>query len=488
MNKSDLKSVSQYLMLFFFIVLLLPLTHAQQAMEDSYLWPEDTLVANKLRNWQALKFGMIVHWGAYSEWGIVESWSLCPEDEPWCERKGPFKEYYHQYVEAYQRIPESFYPSAFDPDIWARAAKNAGMKYVVFTTKHHDGFSMFDTKYSDYKITGSKSAFASHPKSNVVREVFESFRSQGMAIGAYFSKADWNHEDYWWPYFPALDRNVNYDPKKYPEKWESFKRFTYNQIEELMTEYGSVDLLWLDGGWVRPEGSLTSETRPWLGKNQWIQDVDMPSIANMARKHQPGLLIVDRTVHGIYENYRTPEQQIPLQKPDYPWESCITLGDSWYSTGSAETYKSSRWAIHTLIKIISKGGNLLLGVGPDKTGAFVPEVLQVLNEIGSWIKSNGSAIYGTDPLWPYEYGNMYFTQKADQKKHFIFYLMEEGQSIPNQIELPTNFATEAFQAELLGYDKSVMIIMDKHSKKLSIPNEVQEEFADSPALVFVVVE
>jgi alpha-L-fucosidase len=215
------------------------------------------------------------------------------------------------------------------------------MKYLLFTTKYHDGLCMYDSRYTDYKITGSESIFSANPLSNIMAEVFNAFRDKGLGIGVYFSKADWHSHDYWWPYFPVFDRNVNYEPEKYPERWQRFREFTFNQLQELMTDYGDVDILWLDGGWVRPAGTLTEETRPWLGKNQWVQDIDMPAIAAMARTHQPGLLIVDRTVHGEFENYRTPEQQIPTYIPPYPWESCITLGDSWYHTGPRERYKSA---------------------------------------------------------------------------------------------------------------------------------------------------
>ncbi|MDP2236854.1 MAG: alpha-L-fucosidase [Bacteroidales bacterium] len=451
---------------------------------DVYLWPEDSLVGEKLNHWHDWKFGIIIHWGAYSEWGIVESWSLCPEDEPWCERRGPYAEDYAAYVKAYKDIQKQFYPEAFNPEGWAKAAKNAGMKYVVFTTKHHDGFSMFDTRYSDYKITGKESLFAQHPKSNVVKEVFTAFRNEGLAIGAYFSKADWHHHDYWWPYFPPVDRNVNYNPEKYPEKWQRFKEFNYNQIEELMTEYGSVDLLWLDGGWVRPAGSLTEETLPWLGKNQWIQDIDMPAIAEMAREQQPGLLIVDRTVHGEFENYRTPEQQIPVKMPDYPWESCITLGDSWYSTGPGEKYKSVHWAVHTLVKIVAKGGNLLLGVGPDKTGEFTSAVYERLQGIGKWMDLNGEAIYNTRPMPPYEADRLHFTQSKDGQKRFAIMLIQENEEIPETIVLPEVFIKDAIEIRLPGVDNLLPVVTHKDHKSVSLTNAIRLKFKGSPALVF----
>ncbi len=226
---------------------------------------------------------------------------------------------------------------------------------------------MYDSKYTDYKITGSESLFAQNPKSNIAFEVFEAFRKTGMRTGAYFSKPDWHNDDYWWPYFPVFDRNVNYaPPSKYPERWERFRKFVFNQIEELMGNYGKIDILWLDGGWVRPVKTASNESNQEIIEKGYNQDIDMPSIAKRARQLQPDLIIVDRTVHGMYENYTTPEQEIPDHVPNHPWESCITLGDSWYHTGPEENYKSLTWAVHTLIKIIAKGGNLLLGIGPPR--------------------------------------------------------------------------------------------------------------------------
>jgi alpha-L-fucosidase len=358
------------------------------------------------------------------------------------------------------------------------------MKYVVFTTKHHDGFCMFDSKYTDYKITDAGSIFAQNPKSNVTDLVFNAFRNEGLGVGAYFSKPDWHNDDYWWPYFPVTDRNVNYDPVKYPEHWKNFQKFTYKQIQELMTDYGKIDILWLDGGWVRPAGSLTEETKPWLGKNQYVQDVNIPEIALMARKNQPGLLVVDRSVHGEFENYRTPEQQIPDQIPDYPWESCITLGDSWYSTGPAEHYKSAHWAIQTLVKIVAKGGNFLLGIGPDKTGELVPEVYQRLEEIGKWMDVNAEAIYNSKPLTPYQSGQFCFTQSKDGKTRYAFYLLNENESIPESLELPSGFVANANEIQLLGHPEKLNIKEKDGKYWLTVPKKYRKEHIETAVLVF----
>lgn len=383
------------------ITMLLSLsTYAQQAHnhtdESLYVKPTDKQVLAKLNAWQDNKFGLIIHWGVYSQAGIIESWSLCPEDADFIKRTGPAGNNWCEYKKWYENLYTSFNPIMFNPDSWAQLAKQAGMKYVVFTTKHHDGFSMFDTKYSEYKITNAKCPFSTNPKSNIALEVFNAFRKQDFMIGAYFSKPDWHSNDYWWSYFPPKDRNPSYDTSKYPERWANFKKFATNQIEELMTGYGKIDLLWLDGGQVRPPK----------------QDIEMSKIATMARTHQPGLIVVDRTVPGANENYITPEQQIPDRFISAPWETCLTIGDSW-SYVPNDNYKTTRNIVHTLCDVVAKGGNLLLNVGPKSTGELDETQATCLKEIGDWMNVNGEAIYGTRPIAPYRESNIAYTSKCN---------------------------------------------------------------------------
>ena len=253
-------------------------------------------------------------------------------------------------LKEYENLQTTFNPVKFDPDKWAKAAKNAGMRYVVFTTKHHDGFCMFDTKETDYKITGKRTPFHSHKKANVTKEKFDSFRNQGLWTGAYFSKPDWHNEHYWYPYFPPMDRNVNYDPEEYPERWEKFVQFTHNQIMELMTDYGKVDILWLDGGWVA-KTSTEDIQKYYRGHIQTLksgftkssivnQDIRMDELVEKARKKQPGLIVVDRAEKGKNQNYLTPENRVPEKELPYPWESCIIAGGGWSWVPNAK-YKST---------------------------------------------------------------------------------------------------------------------------------------------------
>jgi alpha-L-fucosidase len=243
---------------------------------------------------------------------------------------------------------------------------------------------------------------------------------------------------------------VNYDTRKFPERWEKFKTYTYNQIEELMTHYGKIDILWLDGGWVQPFPSEEAEKKE-AEKGVWNQDIDMPKIAKMARSHQPGLIVVDREAVKAYENYRTPEQTIPDKALFYPWESCITRGRQW-SYNANDIYTSTGQIIQMLVQIVSRGGNFLLNVGPSPEGDWHPTAYERLKEIGSWMKINGEAIYGTKPIDPYHETKKAFTTKG--KAIYAFYLADKDEkNIPDVIQFESLQPQKGSKVYVLGYDK-----------------------------------
>jgi len=416
-----------------------------------YVKETDPAVLEKLSRWQDLKFGLLMHWGAYSQRGIVESWSICAEDWPWCERKTG--EDYTTYKKNYEALQYTFNPVKFNPQQWAEAAQYAGMKYMIFTTKHHDGFTMFDSKFTDYKITSKKTPFHTNPRADVTKEIFNAFRARGMWVGAYFSKPDWHHESYWWSEFATPDRNANYSIKLHPKRWENFVQFTHNQIMELMTDYGKVDILWLDGGWVQkrsPEQIRHTYEKMDPEHPQRIQnqDIRMDELVQKARQKQPGLIVVDRAVYGKNQNYLTPENRVPAKELPYPWESCIIAGGGWSWTPDAH-YKSGRETVHLLIDIVSKGGNLLLNIAPGPDGAWDAGAYRLLHEVGDWMKINGVAIYGTRAIAPYRDGNVCFLQKGTHTR-YVLYKLAENQTKPTEVSFKGLQIPANAKARMLG--------------------------------------
>jgi len=394
-------------------------------------------------------------WGPYSQWGVVESWSICAEDEPWCQRKSPD---YVQYKKDYEALAHTFNPVKFDPQRWAQAARDAGIRYVVAMAKHHDGFCMFDTRTTDYRITHPSTPFSSNPRANILNEIMGAAREQGLWTGVYFSKPDWHSEYYWWPYFPTPDRNVNYDIQRYPDRWQDFVDYTHTQIEELMTGYGPIDLLWLDGGWVQP--MTREEVMKYIVSPDYkfshiqSQDINLAELARKARQHQPGLIVVDRAVYGKYQNYLTPENVVPEKTLPYPWESCITATSSWSFTFH-DTYKSARTLVHLLVDVVSKGGNLLLNIGPGPDGTWHNDAYARLKQIGAWLEVNGEAIYATRPIAPYKEGKVCLTSRKDGAVYAIYLGDPDEENPPSRIWLSTIRPDSGASVTMLGVTEAL---------------------------------
>ncbi len=346
----------------------------------------DMRIKQKLQWLSDQKFGALISWGPCVIWGGVQSWLLCPEKRvtPWA-RPDSFEPWirYHKnmkaFSDAYFDLYKQFNPYAFDADKVAQTLKQAGIRYAGLTTKHHDGFCMFDTLTTDFKITSRQCPYAANAKADITGALYEALHKQGLGTLCYFSKPDWHSPYFWCPRFPVTSRSVNYDTRKYPQIWNKFKEYTYRQIKELMSNYGKMDILWLDGGQVRPP----------------TMDIDMDRIASMARSYQPDLLIVDRTVGGKYENYTTPEQHIPKKPIKGMWEACGTIQKHGWVWQKNATYWSAQELIHRLIRIVSDGGNYLIGIGPDAQGRLGPEVEKRLAAMGKWLAVNGEGIYKT---------------------------------------------------------------------------------------------
>lgn len=420
----------------------------QQSNTEDYVWPTDPQVLTKLKHWQDQKFGVLMHWGLYSVPGIVESWSICSEDWIVRERKPTYEEdkawYWSQ--------KDSLNPVNFDPSKWADVMKKAGMKYMIFTTKHHDGFCMFDTKYTDFSI--AHGPFGKDPRHNIAKEVFNAYRNKGFMIGCYFSKPDWHSKWFWNPYYATPNRRINYKKQQHPDWWQNYRKFTQNQLNELTSDYGNIDILWLDGGWITGE------------------EIGLDTILVDARKRNPGMISVDRTIRGKNENYQTPEQGIPAKQLDIPWESCITLSHAWGWTPNAK-FKSPNKVIGILSEIVAKGGCLALGVGPKADGTLQPEVVKNLLQIGNWLNKNGQAIYSTVNAAHYNDGKVWFTADKNGKTLYAIYALEDGEKTPKTITWTEN--KPKGKLILLQNGKSVKYTIKGNQVTVTLPSGLKNE-------------
>ncbi len=326
------------------------------------------------------RFGMFIHWGLYAipargEW--VRSTERIPKEE-------------------YMRYFEEFDPVDFDPKKWAKAAKEAGMKYVVLTAKHHDGFCLFDSQYTDFKSTNTKCG------RDLVGEYVEAVRAEGLKVGLYFSLLDWYHEDY--PHYGDLHHPMRDDPA-YGNEGRDFDRYVeylHNQVREICTNYGKIDVLWFDFSYGEGENAMRGEK--WRATE----------LVDMVRTLQPGVIIDNRLeVSGegfgslwegdptpYHGDFVSPEQIIPpnglLDKNgrDLVWEACVTMNNNWGYCRNDKFFKPSSMLIKKLVECVSKGGNLLLNVGPDARGNIPEESLSILSDIGKWMGKNSRSIYG----------------------------------------------------------------------------------------------
>ena len=396
-------------------------------MPDEYVQTDDPLVRAELEKFKDRKLGLMMHFGMYTQLGIHESWPLVDSAAKWSRSLVDWAEG-EDFKRQYLAMWKSFNPVRFQPERWAALARKDGFRYLVFTTKHHDGFCLFDSKYSDFKVTNPECPFSKNPKADIVKHVFNAFRKEGLAISCYFSKPDWHHPDYWDNCGLGYRTTPmpSYDVKADPARWKRFASFVREQILELVRDYGPIDCIWLDGGHVQRRNGL---------------EINIEDIVLAARKIHPGLVAADRTAGGMAENIITPEQTVPPKPLLVPWESCVTMGTG-FSYRYDDTYKSPRVLIHLLVDVVAKGGNLALNVAPGPDGRLPWPAIDRMNAMGAWLAKNGKAIYGTRPLEPYRVGDWAFTQGKDGTAYAIR-LWKDGERRILRIVIPNDFDNSA---------------------------------------------
>lgn len=296
----------------------------------------------RMKWWHEARFGMFIHWGLYSVLGRHE-WAMEEEGIP---------------VAEYEQLAKRFQPAPNAARAWAKLAKAAGQKYMVMTSKHHEGFCNFDTKFTNY------CAPKQGPGRDLVREYIEAARAEGLRFGFYYSLMDWHHPD---GARCATD----------PEARKRFVEYTHGLVRELMTNYGKVDVLWYDVDWP-------------LNADQWESE----RMNKMVFGLQPDIIVNNR--NGLPGDFSTPEQEIVAEKGTRAWESCMTLNDSWGYQRADDNWKSPKMVIRNLVSCSREGGNYLLNIGPKPDGSIPEDSVRVLTEVGQWMTRNGESIHTTD--------------------------------------------------------------------------------------------
>lgn len=376
--------------------------------EEQYVTPMQPEVIDKLEQFKDMKLGFMTHFGIYNQLALIESWPLSDELDQgrWSQGQVDWTDDMEVFKKQYWNLNRSFNPGSLDPERFANTIAGLGFKYTLLPTKHHDGFCMWDTKYSDYRVTHPDCPFSENEHSDIFGRLTEEFQKLGIMTGAYFSKVDWHCDDYWPESFKnsgATHRNVGYDVNIHPEKWEKFREFTKNQMLEIVSKYDPIDIMWLDGGQVNPRNN---------------QDIRLSEICEEMRKINPGLIVCDRTIGGENENYITPEQNIPDYYLPIPWESCISLGGP-FSFYYNDQYKSPSELTKIFVKILCRGGNLALNIAPQPNGKIPIPALLILSQFSDWVKANENAIYGTRPVAPYFNGRDGLV-KDKEGNHYLF--------------------------------------------------------------------
>ena len=313
----------------------------------------------RMKWWHEARFGMFIHWGLYSVLGRHE-WVMENEGIP---------------VSEYAPLAKQFRPKPFPARDWAKLAKQTGMRYMVMTTKHHEGFCHFDTKTTDY--CSPKQG----PGRDLVREYVDAARAEGMRVGFYYSLMDWHHPD-------------GARCETHPDARRRFVEYIHTHIRELLTNYGKIDVLWYDVAWPLDAAGWESERM-----NKVVFEL------------QPDIIVNNR--NKLPGDFSTPEQQITAEKGGRAWESCMTLNDSWGYHRADDDWKSPRRVIQNLIACARDGGNYLLNIGPRADGSVPEESARVLAEVGQWMQRNGEAIYNSDVCQPRRSNYACFTRKGN---------------------------------------------------------------------------
>jgi alpha-L-fucosidase len=315
------------------------------------------------------RFGLFIHWGIYA---------LAARHE-WIKHVEKISD------EDYQKYFDHFYPDLYDPAVWAREAKNAGMKYFVVTSKHHDGFCLWDSAHTDYKATNTPWG------KDLLKPMVEAFRAEGFKVGFYHSLLDWHHPEFPIDGLHPMRDDVEFREVQQERDITKYSAYLHDQARELLTQFGKVDIMWYDFSYANQDWGWSKGK----GRDDWKSE----ELLAMTRQLQPGIIVNDRLDLPEGGDIKTPEQYQPRDWPEVDgqpvvWEACQTFSGSWGYYRDEYTWKSVEMLVQMLVDTVSKGGNLLLNVGPNARGELDPRAIERLRGIGEWMRLHSRAIYG----------------------------------------------------------------------------------------------
>jgi alpha-L-fucosidase len=397
-----------------------PKAEAHAPADQPYPNPVEPQFPERMKWWHEARFGMFIHWGLYSVLGRHE-WAMENEATP---------------IKEYEAMAKRFKPQPNAARAWAKLAKQAGMKYMVMTTKHHEGFCQWDTKLTNY--CAPKQAAGR----DLVREYVEAARAEGLRVGFYYSLMDWHHPD------GARAKHDEAARKRFVE-------YTHGLIRELMTNYGKIDILWYDVSWP-------------LSADEW----EAERMNKMVFELQPGIIVNNR--NKLPGDFATPEQKIVAEAR--PWESCMTLNDSWGYQPADDAWKNPKTVVRNLITCVRDGGNYLLNIGPKPDGSVPEESARILSEVGDWMARNGQSIYTSDPCQVRRSNYASFTRKGNTLYMHVHFW-------PGDYVVVSGLLTKVKSAKMLATGTPLQFEQDKLRVVVSgLPKQAPDEPVTTIAL------
>ena len=438
----------------------------EQVQQINYLNESRTDFDKRMKWWRDARFGMFIHWGPYAvPAGIHEGEKVKGVGE-WIMLKGNIP------IEDYENYSRAFDPAEFDAEKWAEQIKNAGMKYVVITSKHHDGFALWDSKVSDYDIVD----YASCGK-DILKALSKACKSRGIKFGLYHSIMDWHHPNAQANDAPRYDYKNHPNPK-FPEYYDNYLK---PQLKEIIEAYDT-DILWFDGEWI---SEFTHEMG--LDLYQYVRSLKPDIIINnRVDKGRQGMKGMNKDDKKYAGDFGTPEQEILEDASDLDWESCMTMNNTWGFKSYDENWKSEEVLIHNLIDIASKGGNYLLNVGPTAAGLIPQSSVERLEKIGEWLEVNAEVIYETEKLKSiYKQGEkIRFTKKKNTDIYYAISLENPGEEfVINHIK-----PKEGSEIHMLGLAEPLeWYFSDSEGLKIKIPILLLETINEKTAWSFKII-